>query len=304
MRIFVLFFLFLYLLLFPFGCTSKGIINSYLISTLEGTQASLQQSKNHQLVERALPPFIVMVDAAIADDPENVALLIKGAQLHVGYALSFIEDKDPAWAALHYENAREYTFRAIQVEYDIQSHAIVGQEENKVKKLLAEKFSKENIQDLFWWGMSWGLWINANRENIKSIGEFPYVRLIMEHALFLDPTYENGMPHLFFGLYYGSIHKTLGGEPEKGKEHFEKILEITKGEWLSAKVLYARTYARTIQDRKLYEKLLNEVLDAPDPVNKDYILSNSLAKKQAETLLGKIDEYFLPEPEEKEEEDF
>ena len=143
MRTFVLFFLFLYLLSFPFGCTSKGIINSYLIATLEGTQSSLQQSKNHQLVERALPPFIVMVDAAIADDPENVELLRKGSQLHVSYALSFIEDKDPVWAAIHYETARDYAFRSVRIKYQILDQEIIGQEENKVKELLAKKFAKE-----------------------------------------------------------------------------------------------------------------------------------------------------------------
>lgn len=291
----------LFLLFCHLGCTSKGIINSYLIATLEGTQSSLQQSKNHQLVERALPPFIVMVDAAISDDPENVELLIKGAQLHVSYALSFIEDKDPLWASIHYETAKDYAFQAIEHKYSIKNQDIVGQEENKAKEILSQTFDKKDIKHLFWWGMSWGLWINANRDSIKSIGEFPYVRMIMEHALNLEPGYENGMPHLFFGLYYGSIHKTLGGDPEKGKEHFEKILEMTKGEWISVKVLYARTYARTIQDRKLYEKLLQEVIDAPDPVNKDYRLSNAIAKKQAEVLLSKIDEYFLPEKEDEEE---
>lgn len=289
--------------LLALGCSPQSIIQNSLLSSLEGTQESLAQSKNPELVERALPPFIVLLDATIHKDKENPKLLMTGAKLHASFALSFVEDKDPHWAALHYESARNYASRAIAISYDIQSKDLIGQEDAKVKALLAARFQKENIDDLLWWGLSWGLWINSHRDDVQVIAEFPYVRLIMERALELDPTYENGMPHLFFGLYYSSSSKNVGGEPEKGKAHFEKLLALTHGELLSVKVIYARTYAKTVQDRKLYKNLLQEVLDAPEAKNPNYLLSNALAKKQATALLDKIDEYFVPEKETDEDED-
>ena len=228
------------------GCSIKSMANSYLLASLQGSQNSLQQSENYQLVERALPPFIVLVDSALQDDPENIPMLRKAAEFNTSYALSFIEDKDPHWASLHYQKAREYMWRVMNLKYQIQRQDIIGLQEKQVEKKLAV-MGAETVPDLFWWGMSWGLLINVKRDDVATISEFPYVRIIMQRVLQLAPGYQNGLPHLFFGVYYGSSTKALGGKPEEGKKHFEQIAQITHGEFLLAKVLCAKTYARSVQ---------------------------------------------------------
>jgi hypothetical protein len=56
-------------------------------------------------------------------------------------------------------------------------------------------------------------------------------------------------------------------------------------------VEYARRYARLVFDRKLHDRLLNEVLAADTEVP-GFTLSNVLAQRQARELLQSAEDYF------------
>ena len=83
----------------------------------------------------------------------------------------------------------------------------------------------------------------------------------------------------------------LGGKPEEAREHFEKAIEISDGRDLSAKVEYAKGYAKLLYERDLHDRLLGEVVDA-SPYADGLTLSNVMAKEQAERLLAEADDYF------------
>jgi hypothetical protein len=83
----------------------------------------------------------------------------------------------------------------------------------------------------------------------------------------------------------------LGGNFEAGKEHFERALSLSNGNDLSISVDYARYYARTLYDRELHDRLLNEVLSA-EPNQDGYTLFNTLAQREARQLLDAADNYF------------
>ena len=83
----------------------------------------------------------------------------------------------------------------------------------------------------------------------------------------------------------------MGGNFEAGLAHYERALSVSGGRDLSIKVDYARYYARTLYDRELHDRLLNEVLSA-DPVQDGYTMFNTLAQDDAQTLLDSADDYF------------
>jgi hypothetical protein len=78
---------------------------------------------------------------------------------------------------------------------------------------------------------------------------------------------------------------------EQGKEYFERAIELTEGRDLSAKVEFARGYARTLYERELHDQLLNEVM-AADPEMPGLTLTNVLAQRDAADLLATADDYF------------
>ena len=57
------------------------------------------------------------------------------------------------------------------------------------------------------------------------------------------------------------------------------------------KVTYARQYARMVFDRKLHDRLLEEVLHT-DPNVPGYVLVNTYAQQTAKKLLDTADDYF------------
>jgi hypothetical protein len=83
----------------------------------------------------------------------------------------------------------------------------------------------------------------------------------------------------------------LGGQPERGRQHFERAVALSEGRNLMIKVLYARSYARLVFDRPLHDRLLGEVL-AADPEMAGLVLTNTLARQEASELLAGADDYF------------
>ena len=83
----------------------------------------------------------------------------------------------------------------------------------------------------------------------------------------------------------------MGGQPALAQKHFERSIALTEGSDLSAKVEYARRYARMIFDKDLHDRLLVEVLESPVDVP-GRTLFNVLAQRDAEELLESSEEYF------------
>ena len=102
---------------------------------------------------------------------------------------------------------------------------------------------------------------------------------------------DDGTVYTYLGILNTLIPPALGGDPEKGREHFERAIEISGGTDLSAKVEYANGYARLLYERELHDRLLNEVL-AADPNVPGATLPNVLAQEQAAELLASADDYF------------
>jgi len=113
----------------------------------------------------------------------------------------------------------------------------------------------------------------------------------MARVVELEESYDHGEAHVYLGVIATLLPPALGGKPEEGRAHFERAIQISEGRDLTAKVEYARRYARIVYDRPLHDRLLKEVLDA-DANAPGLTLANVLAKQQARELLASADSYF------------
>lgn len=284
--------LFLVLLFFAFpGCSLKTIASSYLQETMAKTAEKLQESPNAYLIERALPAFIVLLDSSVADNPEDISLLQQAAKLHTAYAISFAEPVNPAWARLHYQQAKQYMENAWKLKYNRVPREIPFQE----FKSWSSKLPKEDVPMLFWLAVSWGSYIHTALDDTQAIGDIPYVETLIKQVVQLDEEYEHGSGHLFLGVFYSAFRAT--GEKEEARQHFEKALQLTKGELYSVHVAYARSFATAFKEKQLFEKLLEQVTQnwenrTANSFNPQFTLSNAIAYNQAQLLRDKIDDLF------------
>jgi hypothetical protein len=114
---------------------------------------------------------------------------------------------------------------------------------------------------------------------------------MMRRVVALDESYEGGAAHLYLGILATLLPEAMGGHPEEGREAFERVIELSGGRHLMAKVLIAEKYARMVFDRELHDRLCREVIEA-DPEAPSLTLVNVLAQTRARQLLEDSEDYF------------
>jgi hypothetical protein len=262
------------------GCSSLGRVAG---NTL--TSAILNQD-DPELVESGLPAYLLLLDGLISQRPDNVALLSAGAQTFALYGSRFVP---PERAATLTAKARRYGERAICLAHEPACQWHDAEYSRLVTEL--EGVSEKDIGPLYSYAVSWLSNLDATSEDWTAVAELPWVEAVLERALAVDETYENGALHGYLGILNSLRPPALGGKPDVARAHFERAIELSQGRDLSIKVEYARRYARLVFDQELHDRLLTEVLNAPVEAPL-YTLFNVLAKQEAQTLLATSKEYF------------
>jgi hypothetical protein len=263
------------------GCSS--MIGSKAADTLA---AAILNQDDPELVGTGVPAYLLLIDGLISQNPDSPALLSAGAQLFALYGSRFAPaDRAVALTA----KARRYGQRAICLAHEPACHW----QNLDYQRLAAElgAVGKKDIGPLYAYAVSWLSHLDATSEDWTAVAELPWVEAVLERALALDETYENGALHGYLGILNSLRPPALGGRPEMARVHFERAIELSGGRDLSIKVEYARRYARLVFDQELHDRLLTDVLNAPAEAPA-YTLFNVLAKQEAESLLATSKEYF------------
>lgn len=261
-----------------------------------------QQESDIDVARAAIPASLKTVEGFHVANPDNPKLKEILAQGWCSYATGFLQDEwEVAKMEGRFDDAEKARHRASRMflrcmNYGLKqlpgkwSDAIHG-DIASVEKLLA-KASKSQKRGLFWTAVGLGSAINMNRDDIAMVAHLPKAKMILEKIVEWDPGYQNGMALIALGMSNSARGTALGGEPEKGREYFERAVEVTEGKFLMAKVLQARTYAVITQNRELFRKLLIEVLTTDPAVYPDQRLANELAHHKARRYLKQEKDWF------------
>jgi hypothetical protein len=265
------------------GC--QMLASSATTRLAESVSAAVLDQDDAGLVRDGAPAYLIAIDGLIEGDPSNQTLLLAGARLYSAYASAFVAD--PRRASRLTGRAQSYGNRALCERSDELCTAPKATYDDFVAAL--QTATADDLEALYGFGSAWASWVQANASDWNAIADLPKVQVLMERVVALDDRYEDGGAHLYLGVLYTLRPASLGGKPEKGREHFERSIEISAGKNLMAKVLFASQYARLVFDRPLHDGLLREVIDA-DPKVRGYTLTNTMAQDRAAELLA--DEYF------------
>lgn len=240
-----------------------------------------------ETVRQGLPAYLIMLDALVLDNPDDAAILQASASLHSAYAGLFA--KTPEQAKKLSSKARQQARKALCERLrDICQHDSGALDEFQAS---LAKVDNRDVAYLYTYGAAWATWVQANKGDWNAIADLPRIESIMLHVAALDENHEWGRAYLYLGVLNSQLPPTLGGQPEKGRAHFEKAIELSRGQDLIAKVELARNYARLVFDRELHDQLLNEVI-ATETSTPKLTLSNTLAKEAARELLATSVQYF------------
>lgn len=289
------------------GCSLNKMVADQTASVLHEASPALDAMWDYDLVGAGIPGAIVQLEAFWSITPDNEELTLNLAKAYLGYAQGWVENEyEVAYAAADFDKADRLRQRARLLylrAHRLAVHAMrnrddeidellkAGDQEKLAAHLADNYVDAEDVGPVFYAGLALGAAINMGMDQPDLIAELPTAKTLVMRAQEIDDMFFNGGAYVFLGAAESAFSQALGGNPEKGREWFEQGLAKTGRKNHLLQVTYARQYAVTTQNKKLFFDLLNEVIEAPDQ-GPAVRLSNKIARVRAERYLAQAKEWF------------
>ena len=276
----------LVLLALSSGCAS--LMSSAATGLADNLSDAVLNQNDPETARAAIPAYMVLLDGILADNPDDPELLAAAATMYASYGAVFADDEIRASRLT--TRARSYALRAMCSTW---KDSCVWPELNYDDFVLSvQSVPAKHADILYSYGFASLAFLRAHASDWNSLAELPEIEALFYHYLDIAPDQVTASTHVYMGIMLTLRPPALGGKPEEAREHFEKAIELTNGRDLSAKVEFARGYAKLLYDRELHDQLLNEVM-AADPEVHGLTLSNILAQEDAAIMLEEADDYFF-----------
>jgi hypothetical protein len=262
------------------------VVSSAATGLAENLSTAILNQDDPEIVRAGAPSYLLLLDSFVEGSPDDPDILSAGATLYATYGAVFAEDE--VRASRLTSRARRYALRAMCEIYE----PACGWPDANYDEFVAslDGIGPKKAEYLYTYGFASLAYLQA-RSDMNSLAELPQIEALFEHYLDISSDEVNSSVFTYMGILLTLRPPALGGEPERAREYFEKAIAVTQGRDLSAKVEFARGYAKLLYERELHDRLLNEVLVA-DPYEDGYTLSNFLAQEDAVLLLAEADDYF------------
>jgi len=273
-----------------------------IADSLAGTGDTFSSDNDPQLIREAVPFSLKLMESVLSATPRHVGLLTAACKGFTEYAYAFVQadtekmgdaqyDKKKAWnvrAKNLYLRAQGYGLRGLDARHDKFSEML----KVDVKGTVA-KANKDDVELLYWTGVSWMAAIVIDKEDNDRMAEMPQAEALVYRAYELDPDYDEGALHDFLITYEGGKPAMMGGSVKKAKEHFDRALVLNKGLHASTYVNYAEAVDEKEQNKEEFEEMLNKALAIDVEKEPSSRLVNLITQERARWLLANEDKLFL-----------
>ena len=267
------------------GCAS--LVSRATSSFAEDLSSAVLNQDDPETARAAIPSYMILIDSLIEGNPDEPTLLSAAATLYASYGAVFADDDARAMRLTR--KARRYALHAMCLTYD---DACDWREMNYDEFVVSLAGVSERDADLLYtYGFATLAYLRAHSSDWNALAELPQIEELFNHYLAIAGDQVTAATHTYMGILLTLRPPALGGKPDEAREHFERAIELTEGRDLTAKVEFARGYAKLLYERDLHDRLLLEVL-AADPYADGLTLGNVLAKEDAAALLAQADDYF------------
>jgi len=297
------FFTFLLISLSVTGCSLNSLaVNALADALSDGNGTAYSSDDDPEFVAEALPFGLKTMETVLESTPEHYNLLVATASGFVKYGYAFVlypaeelEYEDfKTWQAEKkraknfFLRARSYGLRALSVQYPSFSLRL---KENPGKAL--EKVNKNNVPALYWTAAAWASALSMDKSDMTLIGDLPLIEAMMQRALELDESWDNGTLHEFFIVFSASKAEASASAYKESFFHFERAMELSKGSAIAPLISLAESVMIPQQNRSEYSRLLQQAVDFDVDSFPERRLENIVAQRRASRLLINIDQYFI-----------
>ena len=267
------------------GCAS--LVSNAASGLADSLSSGILNNDDPETVRAGMPSYMIMMDGFVHDNPDNPAMLGAAANLYASFGAVFVDD--PARASRITSRGREYALRGICITYEPACNW---------RKLTYDEFvatldglEAQHAEAAYLYSFATLAYLRAHSSDWNSLAELPQAEALVKRYLEITGDAAKGSAHMYLGVMLTLRPPALGGKPEEARVHFEKAIEMSGGRDLSAKVEFAKGYAKLLYDRELHDRLVAEVLES-DPYADDLTLTNVLAQQEALLLQANANDYF------------
>lgn len=267
--------------------------------TLSQTGTVFTRDSDPDLVRDAIPFALKFYETILDSAPRHQGLLVATCSAFTQYAYAFVQTEADVVRKEHYEQAvaleeralrlylrgRDYCMRAL----DVRSAGFADRLTADPAAALA-RMTKDDVPVLYWTAASWGSAIALAPDRPDLLIDFPTVRALIDRALALDDTWSRGAIHE--ALITLESLETLGGSPDKAREHFRRAVELQKGLSPGPYVALATGVVVNAQNRAEFEKLMAQAIAIDPEKDPDNRLVTTITQRRARSLVANIDSLF------------
>jgi len=282
-------------LLMPLGCAGRKAVWKDGDGGQDGASAGSQTAAlvakgDEHWAKRTDPAAIraalVEWEKAAAAEPKNMEVLVKLTRGYYFLADGYLRSNEKEYLEVMDKAVKWGEKAMVAASPEFEAKMRDGGKIPEAVKLVP----KEGVPAMYWYASALGKWAKMKGFAVL-LGQKDNVKATMDRCLELEPTFFYGGPHRYFGAFYAVAPAFAGGDLEKSKVHFNKSLEIAPA-FPGTKVLWAAELSTKEQDEDTFEKLLNEVLAAPDDAIPELVPEVLAEKGKAKELLAQQDDLF------------
>lgn len=292
------------------GCSINRLAVNVLANTLaggEGGGASVFTTDDDpELVGEALPFALKLYETVLAEAPDHEQLLLATGSGFISYANAFVatpasmlpfdqwEQKSGMQerAKRLYLRGRAYLIHGLEVRYPGFAASLEEVDPEPVMRYV-ERMGPEDVPFLYWIGAGWVAAFALDPFDLEMAFTVGRSLPLMLRALELDETFNDGAIHDFLVQYYAGVPQSMGGDPGKVDFHHERALEIADGRLAGPYMSYAEAAMIPSQDVDGFIRLMDLALAVDPDAYPAARLVNLLAQRKARWYLANLEEFFL-----------
>jgi predicted anti-sigma-YlaC factor YlaD len=285
------------------GCSIRRMAIKQVSNTVASGGATFSRDNDPELIRQAGPFSLKLMESLLEEVPRNRALLLATSKRFTQYTYGFIqEDADEIEsqdleaagrlrdrARLLYLRARDYGLRGLELSHPGFDTALRRDPSSAVSVVQ----SISDVPFLYWTAAAWGAAISISKDRPDLIADRPAVEALIDRALALDEQFDFGSIHSFLIAYEPSRPGGTGDPAVRGRKHFERAVELTKGQLASPYVSFAENISVRKQNRAEFQSLLQRALEIDPNTRPEWRLENLLMQRRARWLLSRQDALFV-----------
>lgn len=273
------------------GCAGRE--SAYVLPELQTTDDTSQVERlmkegdaHYKLREdtKSLEAAIESWENVLEADPYNRTALVKLSIACYWMGTGHLQEKE---AQNRYHNkGAQYGERAMALNAEFKKLMEQGKKDYECLDVLG----KEDIPGVYWAYGNLGKWC-VNEGFVTIVKHKKKLKSFVDWVVKTDEIFQHGGGHRGVAAFYAKAPSFAGGDLEKSKYHFERSLEISPN-YFGTKLLMADYYAYKTQDKEMFVRLLNDVINGDPALVPDDIPEQKIVQKKAKRLLEKADDMF------------